>query len=576
MKLDKLKSWYNSTSLLAWSLTAFILLVFLFFPSQVLLANLEFWNYDLLQLLPYVLVGIVLSGLTLLLLRKKQSYWLSFVFISVFWIVLLSDILAPIALPPLDGTVTTSTEPFDSTLIEILIVILVISVVYGLRKKLVVLARFSLVLVVVFTLINWVQIILANPTQLADESQQESNQVKLPNIYHIVLDEMQTEVAKQIIAQEEMESDLLGFTFFEDNLANYPYTHASLPSYMTSTFFDVSQKYEDWQYSFSEKGLAPWLESKGYVQWQYAAEARWIPDQTTHTTHLYEVKDKYLGNMFKQTRFASLLLARILPTTLTNESLGITSQLRETLFDETKVAQLGDENVAPYISLLMFDKLKQEELTRPTFNQYVYMHAALPHLPYILDENCQIRTSPPGRTALEYVDQSKCALNQTIEFLNVLKKQGKYDNSLIVVHSDHGDGHHGFITIKDGEISTTKENRSDFVANSNRTEEWLDARSYSLLMIKPPGETDELQISSTPTQLVDLYPTIVDLVSDDKIEAEGESVFTIDAQTDRSIQRFFWPSPGEPSGDIYKFEFNQGQLSLESIGSIRLTPDLFR
>ena len=63
---------------------------------------------------------------------------------------------------------------------------------------------------------------------------------------------------------------------------------------------------------------------------------------------------------------------------------------------------------------------------------YIFIHLAGSHAPYILDENCQkSNTATP-------LSQTKGAFLFIKKYLNELKRLGVYDNSIIVISGDHG------------------------------------------------------------------------------------------------------------------------------------------
>jgi hypothetical protein len=104
------------------------------------------------------------------------------------------------------------------------------------------------------------------------------------------------------------------------------------------------------------------------------------------------------------------------------------------------------------------------------------MHFAHTHFPVDFDENCDIRGTDKEwvETNQNYqglYNQGICELNQFVHFLNKLKQLGIYDNSLIVLKSDHGEP----ATYYDNEPHSLKINGNPL---------WGVNRYMPLLMVK--------------------------------------------------------------------------------------------
>ena len=158
----------------------------------------------------------------------------------------------------------------------------------------------------------------------------------------------------------------------------------------------------------------------------------------------------------------------------------------------------------------MLRRITREEAGRPANGQYLYAHAVLPHGPEVMDGRCEYIGAPPlKRTAQQhkqaYLIHAECAVRLVVDFLQRLKKLGRYDPATIVLHADTG--HWTAFEPEqpsDAPAPTTLDRR----LNSRR----LLSEVHSLLMIKRPHATGPLRILDTPTQLVDLYPTLLEML----------------------------------------------------------------
>jgi len=89
---------------------------------------------------------------------------------------------------------------------------------------------------------------------------------QLPNIYHIVFDEYQTEMF-ELTLNPEIRRQMAGFTWFPENTSIYGRTEMSLSSYMQGKPFDFNESQKDYidRAMMDTKGSLPFfLKKKGY------------------------------------------------------------------------------------------------------------------------------------------------------------------------------------------------------------------------------------------------------------------------------------------------------------------------
>jgi hypothetical protein len=136
--------------------------------------------------------------------------------------------------------------------------------------------------------------------------------------------------------------------------------------------------------------------------------------------------------------------------------------------------------------------MADEESLSPS-GRYTLVHVLIPHPPLKLRADC---TYSVGSSKTEPIEQSRCALKLIEEFVDRLKELGRFDDSLIVIHADHG----GAYRTKNDTLVT-------------------NARSVSLnvvLLVKPVGNpaSEELQVVDSETSLLDIARIIMNSVAD--------------------------------------------------------------
>jgi len=145
----------------------------------------------------------------------------------------------------------------------------------------------------------------------------------------------------------------------------------------------------------------------------------------------------------------------------------------------------------------------------------------VPHDPFVVDGRCRHvgnwRSRPEKVGSKQaYLQQAECGLRKVVGFLRVLKRLDRYDGATVVLHGDHGN------TLR---FRTSTDNSNAGVLGRPRA--GMLSRVQALLMIKRPQAQHRLEIVKRPTQLVDIYPTVIDLLDLELQPAEvhGRSVY---------------------------------------------------
>ena len=350
------------------------------------------------------------------------------------------------------------------------------------------------------------------------------------NVYHIVLDTLQTDAFLTAVARRpEFADRLRGFVLFQNNISNYTTTRSSAASYFTSTFYDRGE-YDDWVWGWRKKGMLKELSQAGYQIWMYAPFGDWMNRYADHYYYNVDIYEREIGGA--GTAFYDFLhvwLVSLAPNALTNEAVGPTGTLRDRLWRWMVGPALplsSTQGKHPYAGVLMLSQLRQDEDRRPADGQYVYAHAALPHGPWVMDASCRYAGKPeggyhdPAQRQQAYVEQTECALSLLESFLHRLVELRRYDPATIIVHADTGHG----VDFNNRVLNTGVGRRT-----LGKNDGTLLSLVNALLMIKPPRAHAPFAMREAPSQLVDLLPTLLDVL---KLEApaypmRGSSVYSL-------------------------------------------------
>jgi len=336
---------------------------------------------------------------------------------------------------------------------------------------------------------------------------------KRPNIYHLVLDGFQTDLFKAYL-NERSRAYLGGFIFFENNLSQFNSTVASVLNYMGSTAYDVEADFRERKIPIFSKGimLPERLKNGGYST------------LALHPFKPSESKDLAFHSIFDDTTniidFANLKLHTDASKLLLN--LWAFARLPPSLFRnfvstdtfETYSGTTTLTAISPISSSVAFEKFLDLEKDLSRNNRYTYIHLLLPHPPSVMDADCNHRYSHEKRhlgkritvvKRTRFAEQIKCSLNLMERFINRLKELNRFEDSLILIHADHGLSSKSLRSVLTFTEAELNENEKLFSAK-------LNARA--LLLFKPPRRSAKqpLKTSPLPTLLSDIPKNVTQSV----------------------------------------------------------------
>ena len=262
-------------------------------------------------------------------------------------------------------------------------------------------------------------------------------------------------------------------TWFSNATANAEYTTRSIPVIVTGNFprgNDASDKaYPDNLFRL----LAP-----AYGVTIHEEVTRFCVDPAYHCPDAERVRKR--GHLLRAV--LELYLLRVAP-----KSVVVALEVRDLQMEQQRFGEFLSE-IAP---------LKNGK------HPLIFMHLQLPHAPYMLNPDGSVHAESPagfdpafaGNATLlkrlhnDYEKQIGFVDRELGDFLDKLKQAGIYEQSAIIVTSDHG-------------VSWKDEAPGRVLSEAN-----ADMIFPVPLLIKLPGQTDG-RVSSDDVQLIDLVPTI--------------------------------------------------------------------
>lgn len=239
---------------------------------------------------------------------------------------------------------------------------------------------------------------------------------------------VQNELMLQDISYENVYED---FTYYTNTLGGYQYTHESIPFILTGEWYKKETDFMTYQKKAYEKSpLFELLKQNGYKVDIYDSEfpAHLVDDEKISNVVYCK---RRISDYFKFNRWQIMLTGyRYAPFDLKRFCYVWTMELNDLKSLPEGVTELGFES-SNYIFAEEVDKAEINKTENKIF-KFIHLNGA--HDPWDCDENL-------NRVGVENSDYQTCikgTITLTDKYLKYLKASDMYDNSCIIVMSDHG------------------------------------------------------------------------------------------------------------------------------------------
>lgn len=334
------------------------------------------------------------------------------------------------------------------------------------------------------------------------------------NVIHLIPDALQTDAVAEVMdARADLRERLRGFQFFVNNVGTHPFTAPALPTLLTGTPHDLASgaMIADIERDLRQRSVTSALARDG-VRVHFTglgpsycgAGAASCVNASFGRLEAPRPGDKVHQEIWNLSLHLDLTLLRLAPAALAPQihdgsDWMLSGTVRQLLGISRVPHPLIDDWVARF----------RVEPNAPS--AYFLYHYIGTHLPFRWDRECtRLPNAERGRANL--IAQTHCVLEGIARLADRLHELGVYDQTAIVISSDHGTG------IPDG------------TASSEVVDPALVAVARATLMLKAPNDISPFRSSPEPTSLIDV-PAIV------RAFARGEGWTAPSAPRSR---RFFW------------------------------------
>lgn len=455
------------------------------------MVSLLFWKFVLKTILSLLIFS-------LFFLLMHESYGMLFPALAVMFIVYeyIQISFLSVGFPPLDGSFNFYNDKIRALRDIACILLLFIGTMCGLkwfRKYFVWIAC----VVVIMSAASLFDVMAVQPRVSAkddssydewncslDEVLQSFRWSLTRNVVLIIPDTLQADVSLDVIrSSPEIARYYRGFTGFSNNVGTHKLTVPSVPAMLTGHYHDGCESEADMidRLKSEESCLYPFyidrVPMSVMTEVRYTNRARAIAnadESSTVATHNVE-QDPSLKR-YSTPPYLNLndyVLYRLFPFAVKRailETAGIGVK--------TSAAKKSDGVVYPLLSNISID---------PTItNNLNVIHTLGLHLPLHYDKFGAYHDRMPQNYETMR-GQAYYVLTQIGRFLNVLKENGVYDNSIIVIAGDHG-----------SDAATTR------IMNG----EPVYGRCAPMIWVKPIGESGDFVSTTIPTASINLHKII--------------------------------------------------------------------
>ena len=323
------------------------------------------------------------------------------------------------------------------------------------------------------------------------------------NIILFVLDGFQTDLfLEELSERPETLQSFEGFTFYPNMLAGFAKTSPSVPLILTGKTYKKEQPIPDFTTAAFRGSFLEEMQKLGWDIHLYPFSKSMISVNSAYLDNV--IVDELTSSAWSDyLDMLDLSIFRSVPGPLKN----LTYNSGEFLFGGSKDNGISQEKTGPAktgklkrlskhknLNFLMQSRVHTKaSLQNPAFKFY---HLMIPHAPFTLNRDLEI---VPHEGGLEnYREHARGGLALMSQYLDMLKEKGLYDQSMIIVTSDHGGGEY---TTKQYNVTKRAYERAGKFPSAK-------SAGKALLLVKGFGDSGVLQTSNIGTMTADIAPTI--------------------------------------------------------------------
>ncbi len=520
-----MKSWlqkkWNKGKMLAELRPAFFLsltfcfMLFIYAPLELYVNNIEEFWYDAFVLFPFIIkdfffflaVSVVLFGVAYLLAKIVYEIALYSYFVCMIACYIQGNYMVK-GLPPLDGT-DIHWEWYRPEMIKSTIMWAVVAVIcligflvlkYDKVKKAVSYVSIFMGLMLAVT----ITVLSVNGDIFTKKQYEKFNKLDQfemstdTNFVIVMLDAIDEECFWQVWEQHpEYAEEMRDFTFYNNAMSGYAYTNHSLPLIISGEWYENKEPFSDYQIRvFKDSPFFNRLKEQGYTLSYYEDEYKFevgVMDGAFNNL-AYTQSSLWDAPLFNK-RIIKMVGMKYAPYLLKPKCWFNVDMLNN------QEMTPKDEALFSWKNKDFYDDVKEDDITYVDGKRFKLIHLMGAHVPFYYDKDVNEIDNANYYTCIE------SSMTVTMAYLDKLREAGVYDNSVIIVLSDHG------YNIEGDAVDTPQRNENE------------TGRQHPVLFVKGLNESHDFQVSGAPISyedLVDAYYKLMDGAASDDCFAYKE------------------------------------------------------
>ncbi|MDY5873671.1 MAG: sulfatase-like hydrolase/transferase, partial [Bacilli bacterium] len=245
------------------------------------------------------------------------------------------------------------------------------------------------------------------------------------NFIIFLLDAVDSRTFNKIIQEKKYNKILKDFTYYPDTMSAYPFTRDSIPFILSGIWNNNEEEFAKYySQALDNSELLKKLYQNNYDVNIYDTEIIY------NSKNAKKIQNLTLNNNYDFRLFANqeikYSLFKYLPFYLKKYSHIESMDFNKTKIVGTDIFDLSDVNYYSYYL--------EKQLVKKSEKQFKFIHLEGGHVPFNLDENVNYISNGAGT----YDQKLESSIKIVEKYLDKLKKNDVYNNSNIIIMSDHG------------------------------------------------------------------------------------------------------------------------------------------
>ena len=329
------------------------------------------------------------------------------------------------------------------------------------------------------------------------------------NFYIMLVDAVDSYEFAQVVEKNDKYSKTFDdFTYYPDTVSGYTYTRDSIPFIFSGIWNKNEMEFSAYSTkAYNESKFIKELEDNKYNINMYENQITWNDRNAANISNIDIYSDKvHEKRFFKE--LTKYILFKYLPYPLKKYS-----RIETADFDSAKVEQESEYFV--WNNTVAYENIRDnKELKKIDEDYFQFLHIEGGHVPFNNDEDVNEIPAEEGT----YEKKLTATLNIINSFIERLKENNVYDNSVIVIMADHG------------------------YWNSQNS-----VRQNPILYIKGINEHHNMETSDMPISYADLCDSFIELLN-------GKDTSKIFQNIDKNRVRKFIDNPFNAENSMIEHE----------------------